>query len=529
MRARILCLLAVLGCSPPSSDPPLSGAPDLASHTDHPSADMWLPDSIGYEIFVRSFADSGTDGNGDLQGIIDRLPHLQSLGVNLIWLTPIHPSPSYHGYDVTDYDAVHPDFGTIADLERLLAAAHSRGMRVLLDLVVNHTSRNHPWFVAAKAAAPTSPDAQRYLFRGNDPGWTWQGNRVFRPLDGQPGRYYYGLFSAAMPDLNFRDAATVQAVEDLAGRWLMRGVDGFRLDAARYLVEAPEPISATSQPIYSDTVETHKLWQRLRKKLLEQSPHAALVGEVWSDFDTIAGYFSDGNELHSAVHFPLSYAMIDALKKGTGRPVRDALEQLARSRVPSRYFAPFLTNHDQKRLATELGGDSGQLKAAAALLLGMPGTPFLYYGEEIGLAQSTVAGDRGQRPPMPWDVVQKQSEDQDSLLSYYRRLGQLRRSVVGLRSQTLQLIWPQTPDDRVVGFLRGDAKTGVLVVWNLGTTSLSGVKLSLPADYPLGKPSDLLSGLPLPAVSLENRANYPLPTLPPRTGLWMVPSGERQP
>ncbi len=525
MRARILCVLAVLGCAPPSSELPMLTPPDRPGPAASRPAEVWLPDSIGYEIFVRSFADSGSDGNGDLQGIIDRLPYLQSLGVNLLWLTPIHPSPSYHGYDVTDYDAVHPDFGTLGDFDRLLAAAHSRGMRVLLDLVLNHTSRNHPWFVAAKSAPATSPEAQRYLFRANDPGWTWLGNKVFRPLEGQPGRYYYGLFSGAMPDLNFRDAATVQVVEDLAGRWLWRGVDGFRLDAARYLVETPDPISATGQPILSDTAETHKLWQRLRKSVLQRSPQAALLGEVWSDLDTIAGYFSDGNELHSAVHFPLSYAMIDALKKGTAKPVRDALEQLTRSQVPVRYFAPFLTNHDQKRLATELGGDSGQLKAAAALLLGMPGTPFLYYGEEIGLAQSSVAGDRGQRPPMPWDVVQKQSEDPDSLLSYYRRLGQLRRTVAGLRAQTVQLVWPQTPDDRVVCFLRGDAKSGVLIVWNLGTVPLAGVRLALPSDYPLGKPSDVLSGQSLPVVSTENRASYPLPTLPSRSGLWIIPSG----
>ena len=526
MHLRLLCSLLLVGCVPPSSvlsEP--TDRPDLAIPLSQPVADSWLPASIGYEIFVRSFADSGSDGNGDLVGIRDRLPYLQSLGVNLIWLTPIHPSPSYHGYDVADYDAVHPDFGTLADLDALIADAHSRGMRLLLGLVINHTSKTHPWFVAAKGSSPSSMEAQRYLFRSSDPGFLWMGNKVFRPLDGQPGRYYYGLFSSVMPDLNFRDPPTVQSIEQMAQRWLSRGVDGFRLDAARYLVETPDPLSATTQPVLSDTAETHQVWQRLRKNLTAQHPHAALIGEVWSDHDTIASYFAEGKELHGALHFPIGYAMIDGLKKGTAKPVRDALEQIAKGSVPSRYFAPFLTNHDQKRLATELGGDVGLLKAAAALLLGMPGTPFLYYGEEIGLAQSSAPGDRGQRPALPWDVVQKQSDDPDSLLSYYRRLGQLRRNVPGLRAQRLQMIWPQSPDDRLLAFSRGDGKDAVLVVWNLGTAALSGVKLALPSDFPLGKPSDLLSGLSLSPISTENRGSYPLPTLPPKTGLWIVPGG----
>lgn len=527
---RALFVSAVLGClgcaaSPDSVEDAASPfvREDLGGTTPVAAQD-WLADSVGYEIFVRSFADTSGDGQGDLEGIRQRLPYLQSLGVNLLWLTPIHPSPSYHGYDVTDYDAVHPDFGSLADFDRLLADAHQRQIRVLLDLVVNHTSKAHPWFVKAKDSAPGSADSVRYLFRASDPGWMWQGSRVFRPLEGQPGRYYYGLFSGNMPDLNLRDAATVSAITEVAKRWLARGVDGFRLDAARYLIETPDPMTAMMQPSLSETSETHQLWQTLRKDLTEQSPSAALIGEVWSDFDTIARYHGGGRELHGALHFPLSYAVIDGIKRGTARPIRDVLEKMASGSVPARFFAPFLTNHDQKRLATELGNDLSQLRAAATLLFGMPGTPFLYYGEEIGLGQSAASGDRGQRPAMPWDVVQQQSESPDSLLAHYRRLGQLRQREPGLRKTALQVLWPTVPDDRLVAIFRGDAASGVVLIFNLGTSPLSGVKLSLPSDHRLGVQRELLGGASVPIVTVENRGAYPLPTIAPRGALWITPS-----
>lgn len=527
MRALIVSvLLPCLSCVPSAGmTPEPSLDVDLAMPQGKPSAEQWLLDSLGYEIFVRSFADSGSDGSGDLTGIRQRLPYLQSLGVNLLWLTPIHPSPSYHGYDVTDYDAVHPDFGSLGDLDRLLAEAHQRGMRVILDLVVNHTAKTHPWFVAAKDALTGSPASQRYLFRGNDPGWQWLGNKVFRPLDGQPGRFYYGLFSSYMPDLNLRDVATAQAMEDIADRWLARGIDGFRLDAARYLTEWPDPTTATSQPSYSDTAETHQYWQRLRHSLSEKHPQSVLIGEVWSDVDSIASYHSGGKELHAAFHFPLAGAMIDSIKRGTAKPLRDTLEVMARGTVPARFFSPFLTNHDQRRLATELGGDLAMLRSAATLLLGMPGTPFLYYGEEVGLAQSSTSGDRGQRAPMPWDVVQKQSEQTDSLLAHYRRLGQLRKTEPGLRSTTLQMIWPAVPDDRVLAIYRSDSQSngGVILVWNLGTTAAAGIRISLPSDFPQGTPRELLGSVPMPSVTAMNRTAYVLPTIPPRGALWIAP------
>jgi alpha-amylase len=513
---------------------PLDGAAPLVDLSPPAGADAgalppikpeaWLADSIGYEIFVRSFADSNSDGQGDLPGIIQRLPYLAELGVNLLWLTPIHPSPSYHGYDVADYDGIHKDFGTQADLDRLVAAAHAQKMRLVLDLVANHTSQTHPWFTAALAAPTGSAAASRYLFRGNDPGWKWNGNSVFRPVSGQAGRYYYGLFSGVMPDLNFRDEGTVQELQQMMTRWLSRGIDGFRLDAARYLVEWPEPTTATSQPALSDTADTHQAWKRLRAATSAAAPSSALIGEVWSDPDNLARYHGSGDELHSAFAFPLAGAMVDAVRRGSARPVADTLTSMLRGAAPLRYFAPFLTNHDQKRLATELGQDAASLRLAASLLLVMPGTPFLYYGEEVGVAQSTDAGDRGQRSPMPWTTAVAQQSQAGSLWQHYQLLIKARRSLPALRTEATRLLPLVTADDRLLTVLRGEPKRpdAVVAIYNLSQSTVSGAQLQLPADFAAGSLRDLWSTATLAAVTRDNRDRYPLPALPPRSAMWLV-------
>lgn len=532
-RARSLPLVAVAAvgaalswaaCSEPSA--PLAQIPDAAPAAAAP-ASTWLRDSVGYEIFVRSFADSDGDGSGDLRGVTARLDTLRELGVDLIWLTPIHPSPSYHGYDVTDYGAVHPDFGTLADFSQLVEAAHRRGMRVLLDLVLNHTSNQHPWFVAAMRGGSA---ASRYLFRGDAPGWMWQGKPVWRALGGQPPRSYLGLFSGVMPDLNLRDEDTVRALEDVIGLWLGRGADGYRLDAARYLIEWPDPVSspADKAPAFSDTADTHALLRRLRTTALGRRSDAALIGEVWTDLDTIARYAGSRDELHGCFSFPLAGAVLDGLSRATAVPVRDVLDHVARSGTEAGFFLPFLSNHDQRRLASVVPADA--LRLAATLLLGMPGTPFLYYGEELGLTQAATAGDRGQRQPMPWDQVAAQQRDPGSLWQHYRRLIELRRGTAALRSPALLLLTPTgasgQPDDRLLALRRGDRpESAVIAVYNLGTTAVSGAVLELPADHPLGPVRDLLSdGTRPPTVTDASRRRYPLPTLPPRGALWLTPA-----
>jgi glycosidase len=529
-RARSLPLLALvcLGCLVPlgslaCSEPPAPAAPDAAAPAAAPPASRWLRDAVGYEIFVRSFADS----DGDLRGVTARLDTLRELGVDLLWLTPIHPSPSYHGYDVTDYGAVHPDFGTLADFSQLVEEAHRRGMRVLLDLVLNHTSNQHPWFVAAQRGGSA---ASRYLFRGDQPGWMWLGKPVWRALGGQPPRSYFGLFSQVMPDLNLRDEDTVRALEDVIGLWLDRGADGYRLDAARYLIEWPDPVTAAADktPALADTADTHALLRRLRATALGRRADAALLGEVWTDLDTIARYAGSRDELHGCFSFPLAGAILDGLSRATAAPVRDVLDHVSRSSTEPGFFLPFLSNHDQRRVASVVPADA--LRLGATLLLSMPGTPFLYYGEELGLPQATTAGDRGQRQPMPWDQVAAQQRDPGSLWQHYRCLIELRRGSAALRGPGLLLLAPTgssgQPEDRLLAFRRGEQPdSAVVAIYNLGTTAISGAVLELPADHPLGPVRDLLEGgVRLPAVSDATRRRYPLPTLPPRSALWLAPA-----
>ena len=516
---------------PPDAAPPAdAGRPDLGPGA--AAAPEWLRDAIGYEIFVRSFADSNGDAQGDLVGLTRRLPYLAELGVNLLWLTPIHPSPSYHGYDVTDYEQVHPDFGTLADFDELVRTAHQLKLRVVLDLVLNHTSQQHPWFTTATAAPTGSAAATRYLLRADNPGWKWNGHDVWHAVTGPgaAGRSYFGLFSGVMPDLNLRDAATIRAVEDIMALWLRRGVDGFRLDAARYLVESPDPVTATTAPALADTTDTQTVWRTLRAATQLAAPSAALLGEVWTDLPGIVPYYGSGNELHAAFNFPLAGALVDGLRRGTALPVRNTLEAMTHATAPLPFFAPFLTNHDQRRLATELASDPQLLRLAASLLLGMPGTPFLYYGEEIGLPQSAVSGDRGQRAPMPWATVDAQSAQPDSLLSHYKRLIGLRKQTPALREAGLHLLFPSPADDRLLALTRGETgggKTPVLTIYNLGSTEQIGVQLSLPLDYPLGVQHELLSGTPAPEVTSANRDHYPLPTIPPRSALWITGTSVR--
>jgi glycosidase len=526
----VLGSLVVLGtacatCTDPAD--PAAASRDAASPAPPPAA-TWLRDAVGYQIFVRSFADSNGDGNGDLRGITARLDTLRELGVDLLWLTPIHPSPSYHGYDVTDYEGVHADFGTLADLTQLLEQAHARGLRVVLDLVLNHTSNQHPWFLAAQKGPAAA--SGRYLFRSDQPSWMWQGKPVWRAAGGQPPRSYYGLFSTVMPDLNLRDPGTVQALESVIGLWLGRGADGYRLDAARYLIEWPDPVSAPADqpPALYDTADTHALLRRLRRTALTHRPDAALLGEVWTDLETIGRYAGDPSadpELHGCFNFPLAGSILDGISRATAAPLRDVLDRMARGTTDPSFFLPFLSNHDQRRSASVLPADS--LRLAAAILLAMPGAPFLYYGEELGLTQSAASGDRGQRQPMPWDQVAAQQKDPGSLWQHYRRLITLRRNQPALRSSRVQLLTPTPADERLLVLRRGERPAdAVIAVYNLSSAQLGGATplyIELPADYPHGPQRDLLQpATNLGAVTAENRRRYPLPPLPPRGALFIT-------
>lgn len=423
-------------------------------HRDAVAEPRWWDRSVGYEIFVRSFQDSDDDGIGDFAGLTSRLDYLNDgdaatttdLGVDLLWLMPIHDSPSYHGYDVADYRAVEPDYGTDEDLDALLAAAHQRGIRVVADLVMNHSSSQHPWFADARTGALAQhrdfyvwSDTALDWDRPWGPGPTWHADN---------GSYYYALFWEGMPDLNFANAAVQAEMTDVALHWLGRGLDGYRLDAARYLVETGP---AEGQ---ADTSETHAYWRKLAKAIDGQHEDALLIGEVWTDNAIVTSYFgtSAQPELDMNFDFDTAGGVVDAVQSRSAVPARVAL--CARlDTYPSHGSAgTFLTNHDMRRLASRLdaAGADG-LRQAAAWLLTAPGTPWLYYGQEIGMRNGSGGGDEAKRLPMQWepgvgvgftqgvpwrspqsmteaDTVAHQLEDAASLLSLHRTLIQLRRA-----------------------------------------------------------------------------------------------------
>lgn len=419
-----------------------------------PGPPGWASAAVGYEIFVRSFFDSDSDGVGDLAGITAKLDYLDDLGVDLIWLTPIHPSPSYHGYDVTDYRAVNPELGTLEDFRALAAEARRRGVRIILDLVVNHTSSQHPWFVA-------SDKRDWYIWRDDDPGWKqpWASRSPVWHRTGN--HYYYGLFWEGMPDLNLENEAVLKEVSGIVGFWLEQGASGFRLDAARHLVE-------DADGTLCDTAGTHKVAKKIKRAMREVDPQSLLVAEAWTKAETVAAYAGDDDEYDLAFNFDLAAVMSTALLAEDPGGVEPVLQRTEATFTRREFDAPFFENHDMDRLVTRLGGHREPLKAAAALLLTLPGTPFIYYGQEIGMANATgCQGDLCRRGPMDWGEVEAQRADPESLLNLYRKLIRMRRDNPALTSPYRKRLPADTPE--AYAFLRGSGEQRMLVVLNFSS------------------------------------------------------------
>ena len=455
-------------------------------------SDIWWKDAVFYEVFVRSFYDSNGDGIGDFKGLTEKLDYLNDgdpqtttdLGVTALWLMPIHPSPSYHGYDVTDYRVVNPDYGTLEDFKALLQAAHARGIRVIMDFVVNHTSVEHPWFKASASGDERYRDW--YLWADENPGYPgpW-GDPAWHELN---GRYYYGVFWSGMPDLNYNNPEVTAEIESIAAFWLKEvGVDGFRLDGAKHLIEDGQT--------QENTAQTHAWLKSFHAFVKGVSPEAVVVGEVWSPSEQTAPYVQNG-ELDLAFNFPLADEMISAASFYDGRRMSTALMQQARIYGEALY-APFLSNHDQPRVMTRLLGDEDRARGAASLLLTAPGVPFLYYGEEIGMSGGKP--DPSIRTPMQWsaedqagftrgtpwepvnpDYPQKnvaaQSGDDSSLLAHYRRLIAIRNQHYALRSGAYVPV--KASNSRLFASLRTAEKETLLVLVNLGKEPISAVELS---------------------------------------------------
>lgn len=451
----------------------------------------WLPGATCYEIFVRSFQDSDGDGIGDLRGLIGALDYLNDgnshsttdLGVRCIWLMPVAESPSYHGYDVTDYYHVAPDYGTNADFKRLVAEAHRRGIHVLVDMVLNHVSVEYPAFQAALRDT-TSP--YRAWFRFSPvpgPLNRFGGNNWHRsPLRNE---FYYGFFSSRMPDLNYEQPYALAEMEKVATFWLTEmGVDGFRLDAVKYLVENGAQVD--------DTPGTHAVLREYAAHVLRTKPGAFTIGEVFDSTGTLLSYYPD--QLDGYFAFEVADSLVAAVRSGDARGLLAPVLRLQRL-LPASRWSPFLRNHDQPRVRSEFDGDWGKARVASFLLLTLPGLPFVYYGEELGMTGRKP--DEHIRTPMAWSLngphagfttgtpweplatdslaanVEAQSADPSSLLTLYRRLIHLRAAEPALASGTL--IPLTTSDHAVVAFLRREGARTALVVANVGADSLTEV------------------------------------------------------
>jgi alpha-amylase len=333
----------------------------------------WWNEAVFYEIFVRSFRDSDGDGIGDFNGITEKLDYLQELGIKGLWLMPINPSPSYHGYDVTDYYAVNPDYGTMEDFKRLLEEAHQRDIKVIIDLVLNHTSSRHPWF--QEASTPGSEYHDWYVWKQENPGTLgpWGATAWYRASN---GLYYYAIFWDQMPDLNYSNPSVQEEAKKITSFWLEEiGIDGFRLDAVRYLAEDEK---------LADSTTNHAFLEEWGEYYRSIQPEAFTVGEAWTDNANVKEYTRTDEELDAAFNFDLSAAILKSINESNNTSVRFLLQTTVRD-FPQQDNANFLTNHDMPRVMNQLGQDTEKAKAAAGILLTAHGIPFIYYVEEIGM------------------------------------------------------------------------------------------------------------------------------------------------
>ncbi len=464
----------------------------------------WTRGAVCYEVFVRSFSDSDDDGIGDLRGLMQKLDYINSLGASCIWLMPVAASPSYHGYDVSDYYRVEPAYGTNDDFKRLVTEAHRRGIVVLVDMVLNHSSSAHPNFQAALHDT-TSPYRAWYRFapaplgKGPHGGDDWHRSPV-------RDEYYYGVFWSGMPDLNYQTAAVRDEAMKIATFWLRdMDVDGFRLDAVPYLVEEGTCLMGCPG--------THAFLHEYAAHVDSVKPGAYTVGEAWGNIDHMMPYYPD--QLTSYFGFELADSLLSAVRTGSAAGLLTGFLRL-QDTLPAYRWSPFLSNHDQTRVMTALGGDVARARIAATLLLTLPGLPFVYYGEEIGMTGDKP--DPRLRTPMQWSArpglgftsgtawesaqpdslittVAAQDADPGSLLNLYRRLIRLRRENEALTVG--KLVPLSATSSQVVAYLRRAGNHAVLVVANLGATAVSRVSIGSAAGaLPAGRytPRNLLGG-----------------------------------
>ena len=533
---------------------------------------LWYKDAIIYQLHVRTFCDSNGDGIGDFPGLMQKLDYLQELGVNAIWLLPFFPSPLRDdGYDISDYTAVHPSYGVLEDFKTFLTAAHDRGMRIIIELVLNHTSDQHSWFQESRSSRD---NAKRdwYVWRETDDHYqgvriifldTERSNWAWDPLSKS---YYWHRFFSHQPDLNYDNPAVFEAMWNVMKFWLEIGVDGFRLDAVPYLVER-EGTSCENLP------ETHAIIRELRRRVDQEYPGKMLLAEANQWPSDVCSYFGDSNEFHMAFHFPLMPRMFMSVQLEDRKPIVEILEQTPQ--IPdSCQWCLFLRNHDEltlemvtdierdymydeyakdkgmrlnlgirRRLSPMMDNDRWRIQLLNGMLMSMPGTPIIYYGDEIGMGDNVYLGDRnGVRTPMQWNGgwnagfsgadperlysplisnpvygyqainVESQRRSQHSLLSWTRRIIRVRKSSRVLSRGSIEFLKPS--NHRVLAYVRQLGEEKILVVNNL-SKSAQAVELDL-RQYKGSIPIEMFGGNLFPRIG----DLYYLLTLGPYQFFW---------
>jgi maltose alpha-D-glucosyltransferase/alpha-amylase len=501
--------------------------------TGTPTDPLWYKDAIIYELPVKSFCDANADGIGDFQGLFEKLDYLESLGVTCLWLLPFFPSPlKDDGYDIADYVNVHPSYGTLDDFKKFLHAAHERGLRVVIELVMNHTSDQHPWFQRARTAPLGSPERDYYVWSDSDQlykeariifvdtersNWTW---------DPVAQQYYWHRFFQHQPDLNYENPAVVREMLAVLDFWLDLGVDGFRLDAVPYLVER-DHTSCENLP------ETHDIIKGVRKHIDDRAPGRMLLAEANQLPADVRAYFGNGDECHMAYHFPVMPRIFMALHLEDRQPITDVMETTPS--IPENcQWALFLRNHDEltlemvtdderdymylaysldpqarlnigirRRLGPLVGNSRRRIELLVALLFSFPGTPIVYYGDEIGMGDNLYLGDRnGVRTPMQWTGdrnagfsradparlyspvitdavygypavnVEAQENDTASLLYWMRNMIRLRKLFKVFGRGTVQFL--SSPERKVLAYVRRYQDDVILCVANLSRSVQPG-------------------------------------------------------
>jgi alpha amylase catalytic region len=437
---------------------------------------------VYYEIFVRSYADSNNDKIGDINGITDKLDELKELGIQGIWLTPIFKSPSYHKYDVTDYYTVDPEYGTKEDLKNLVSKAHSKGIKVILDLPVNHTSKEHPWFKDVLQNKNSQYKSYYRVAKNNDQSLNLNSyamnHKTWNKLNNE--EMYYAIFWEGMPDLNYSNIQVREEVKKIANYWVNEtNIDGYRIDGAYHIYGDGE---------YSKNVDLEKesvnWWKEFRSSLEKEHPNIYIVGEVWNDTNKIAPYYA---AFDSNFDFEISENGIsEAIISQDATTFSDKLTKIYETygKVASNYIdAPFLTNHDQNRIANTLL-DLRQQKLAASILLTLSGNPFIYYGEELGMKGSKP--DEEIREPYLWGnengqtkweeiknntdtpTLEVQKKNPDSLYNYYKKWIALRNGNEALKYGDLQIV--NVNDNQILAYKRTYKNKSVIVLHNLSNT-----------------------------------------------------------